>query len=239
MIENNGNIEIEKFQKNIEKRYGKKILNILNGQMMYNYFKENNLMKDHEYAPFNEAMCIGDYGEYIFSEEFIEYRCNTHKVTMNNYSEVVLKPLEGLLKNKYDCIVLWFGEDMFCQINLLTILAYLDEIKYSGKVIFQLIIEETMEIKESYIEVNLEGYKEIYKQVMIHKQIPSDVPLFIMNDGIKLYFEYIKEENEITEYIKKNIRLTEENLIGELLRIFNKYGLGDIQYMNLINKCKK
>lgn len=34
-------------------------------------------MKDYEYAPFNEAMCVKEYGEYILSEKFIKYRC-TH-----------------------------------------------------------------------------------------------------------------------------------------------------------------
>ena len=28
---------------------------------------------------------------------------------------------------EYKCIVLWFGEDMFCQMNLLTILSYLEQ----------------------------------------------------------------------------------------------------------------
>lgn len=55
-----------------------------------------------------------------------------------------------------------------------------------------------------------------------------EIHLSVINNKIRLYFEYMKEENEINQYIKKHIRLTEEYLIGDLLRMFNKYGLGDI-----------
>ena len=40
---------------------------------------------------------------------------------------IVLNQLEPLFKNKFDTIVLWFGDDMFCQMNMLTILAYLEQ----------------------------------------------------------------------------------------------------------------
>ena len=41
--------------------FDKDVLNILNGQMMYEEFKNEKLMGDSDYAPFNEAMCKPSY----------------------------------------------------------------------------------------------------------------------------------------------------------------------------------
>lgn len=89
------------------------------------------------------------------------------------------------------------------------------------------------------IELDVQGYHEIYKEVMINRCIPQNIDLFIMENGIRLYFEYLKEENEITEYIKQNKYLNTDFLVTKLLGIFPKYGLGDTQYIQLIERCRK
>ncbi|HHU59913.1 TPA: hypothetical protein GXZ34_03215 [bacterium] len=101
-------------------------LEILNGQVMYDHF--NNLKNNNSiYVPFNEAMCEGPPHIDIFSDAFITDRCKSLGVTYLEYKKITLEPLEPLLDNKFKEVILWFDEDMFCQINMLTILAYLDQ----------------------------------------------------------------------------------------------------------------
>ena len=214
----------------------KNTLNILNGQSMYNYFKKHHLDENGEYVPFNEAMCVGEAAAHIFSHEFIKYRCEAHSITMEQYKEHTLKPLHMLSENRFSDIILWFDDDMFCQINLLTLLAYLDQINYLKKITFNL-VGENFKLLQCF-NFSVQGYNEIYNQVMINKSIPQNVDLPVMNNGINLYLEYLKEENDITQYIKTHEDLEKGILLRELLNTFIQYGLGDTQYMHLIEKCR-
>jgi hypothetical protein len=214
----------------------KDTVNILNGQSIFDYFKKYNLNKNGIYAPFNEAMCIGEVTADIFSAEFAICRCNAHHVTMEKYNEITLLPLKILFENNFSDIILWFDDDMFCQINLLTLLAYLDQINYRGNTTFNLVNHE-FELVSS-IDVDAQGYRELYKEVMVSKRMPQKVNLPLLENGIKLYFEYLKEENEITSYISQRSELQDDTLLQELLKSFRQYGLGDTQYMQLISKYK-
>ena len=177
----------------------KNVLNILNGQSMYDYFEKDKINKNGIYVPFNEAMCVGDVTENIFSNEFNLCRCEALHITMEGYNQ----HFELLFENKLFDIFLWFDDDMFCQINLLTILAYLDQINYSRKITFNLVDRKNpgFKVVENF-EIRVQGYHEIYKQVMINKCIPINSNLSIMENGIRLYLEYLKDENEITKYIQ-------------------------------------
>ncbi|OIU71772.1 hypothetical protein BHE18_03700 [Rossellomorea aquimaris] len=104
----------------------KETLNILNGTEMYKHFKETQFLDSKNMIPFNEAMCYGDTCEVIFSEEFNNIRAKVHHVTPAQYTDITLKPLQPLFSGEFGRIALWFDEDMFCQMNLLTILAWLD-----------------------------------------------------------------------------------------------------------------
>jgi len=215
----------------------KNTLNILNGQSMYDYFKLHNFDENGVYIPFNEAMCVGKVTTDIFSNQFNKCRCDTHKVTIEQYNELTLKPLQVLFKNQFSHIVLWFDDDMFCQINLLTILAYLNQINYSRKITFNL-VDHNFKLVDCF-EFGVQGYNEIYKQVMINKCIPKNINLPIMENGIRLYLEYLKEANEITAYIAEHKDLKRDILVIELIKTFPQYGLGDTQYMELVENYRK
>lgn len=216
----------------------KDTLNILNGQAMFDYFKKYNLNKDEMYNPFNEAMCVGEATMDIFSAEFVKCRCNAHRVTMEKYNQVTLLPLKDLFENAFSNIVLWFDDDMFCQINLLTLLAYLNQINYSGNTTFNLINHEFEVINSIQLNVQVQGYSELYKEVMIRRIMPQNITLHSMENGVKLYLEYLKGENEITSYIRQHSEIKTDILVKELLKVFRQYGLGDTQYIELIRRCR-
>ena len=69
---------------------------------------------------------------------------------------------------------------------------------------------------------------------MINKCILQNIKLSVMENGIRFYFEYLREENEITAYIRQHADLQNSVLLAELLKVFPQYGLGDTQYMQLI-----
>lgn len=214
----------------------KKIINILNGQFMYDHFKRNNIVTDGINIPFNEAMCVGEVSEDIFSEDFINKRCNIHKVSFDKYVEITLNNLRPLINLDFDKIILWFDDDMFCQINLLTLLAYLDYAGFNGEIYFNLVGKE-FELLETY-NIYAKGYYKIYKKVMINKEEVIDVKIATLKEGIKLYLEFSKDENEIVTYIKKHKDDDIDTLLNNLFNIFSNYGLGDTQYINLINEIK-
>jgi hypothetical protein len=100
-------------------------LHILNGQVMYNHFKETKFLEQELKIPFNEAMCYGETSDDLFSKEFADIRAKVHHVTPEQYNEITLIPLEPLFNKEFTHLTFWFDADMFCQINILTLLAWL------------------------------------------------------------------------------------------------------------------
>lgn len=219
-----------------ELRMGKQAVNILNGQSMYNHFKRCNMMTNGIYIPFNEAMCVGDVSEQIFSDDFLNKRCDIHKVSRDQYQEITLNNLTPLLNLNFDKIILWFDDDMFCQINLLTLLAYLDQVSFEGDVTFNL-VGKHFELLNTY-PIQVEGYYKMYIDVMINKKQVTNIPLNTLKEGIKLYLELTQKENEITTYIKNHEQDDINTLVTKLINQFSNYGLGDTQYMAMINEIR-
>ncbi|CAH0305611.1 hypothetical protein SRABI133_04728 [Peribacillus simplex] len=119
---------------------------------MYEEFKDKKLMRNTDYAPFNEAMCVNTTTKNIFNEEFIKTRAIGHHELVENYIDKVINPLKNLFNKDYECIVLWFGEDMFCQMNLLTILAYLEQADYSGRVFLNSFSEDEFKVRQTELK---------------------------------------------------------------------------------------
>ena len=229
-------IEVEKLQNEKSELFDKYVLNILNGQAMYEEFKDKKLMGDSDYVPFNEAMCVNVTTKHVFDIEFIKTRASGHHESVENYIKKVIDPLENLFNKEYKCIVLWFGEDMFCQMNLLTILSYFEQSGYDGKVILNSFRED--EFKVSQTELKLGNYYSVYKEVLVNHRKPSNELLPVMYQAIDIYLEMLKENNAVVKYISKNKDLPTSELIKRLFDLFPTIGYGDTQYMELIDKTK-
>ncbi len=135
-------------------------LHIINGQIMYNFFQEKGILKDENMASFNEAMCYGKTSSTIFSTEFVETRSKVHNVSLDQYKNITMDELQPLLSQSFDKLVLWFDFDMFCQINILTLLAWLDQVEYHNPVTLVLVDDEFNPVTKQIIHPK--GYKEIY-----------------------------------------------------------------------------
>lgn len=229
-------IEVDQLRNVKSELFDKDVLNILNGQFMYEEFKSEKLMGESDYAPFNEAMCVNATTAQIFDDEFIKTRAEGHQGTVENYMKKVIHPLENLFKKEYKCIVLWFGEDMFCQMNLLTVLSYLEQSGYKGKVYLNSFRED--EFKVSQIELELGNYFSVYNEVLVNHKKPSHEVLPVMYQAIDLYLEMLKENNVVVKYISKNKGLPTQELLKRLFNLFPTIGYGDLQYIELINKTR-
>lgn len=211
-------------------------LNVVNGMAMLAFLNENHIDLGGEVVPFNEGMCDGDTVEDIFGGEFEMVRCVTHGVGVEEYEEIVINQIAPLFYFDYDELHLYFDEDMFCQINMITLLAYLDSNCYEGNIALHLIDYDFNEIK--CVQIKPQGFFQVYKTVLIDKKMP-EIPLpDIMTDAVLNYLEYSKDDNEITQFIKQNIDLQESELLDELFDRFKQYGIGDIQFQKIIERVK-
>lgn len=207
-----------------------KILNITNGEYFNNYL----ISKSKEPSvPFCEAIMDGDVSIDIYSKEFINLRTKALNVTKNEY-KAKMYVYNALQCNKYQTICLWFGKDTFCQVNLLTVLAYLEQIQYSGELILNYIDDETFELVESNIEVKLGNYRNIYKDIFISKILPKNLGI-LYKKAIDLYFDYNSKNGALAKLVKDNLGKNKDDLICILLKNSKEYGLSDIQAEKLIN----
>ncbi|GLV66476.1 AraC family transcriptional regulator [Bacillus mycoides] len=229
-------IEVDQLRNAKSELFDKDVLNILNGQFMYEEFKSEKLMGESDYAPFNEAMCVHATTEQVFDKEFIKTRAEGHNNSAENYIKKVIHPLEGLFKNEYKCIVLWFGEDMFCQMNLLTLLSYLEQSDYEGKVYLNSFREDEFKVSQS--ELKLGYYCAVYKEVLVNHEKPSVELLPVLYQAINLYLDMLKEENAVVKFISKNKDLPTKELLKKLFYLFPTVGYGDSQYIELINRIR-
>jgi len=232
------NETIRNVQSEIERKYPLRTLHILNGLCMLDSFQRDDLMSEKAvYIPFNEAMCWGETKEKIFSSEFIEKRAHSLRSAAEEYKKIVIEPLKPLFEEQFDIIVLWFGDDMFCQMNFITILAYLEQIHFEGDVLFCMAQEQTDKMLSDAVEIDIEGYNYVYKTILCDRKKYNGELLPVTYQAMNLYLSYRDENSDIVRYIKKN--LNKENIVEELLTLFSQYGLGDLQYQWIIEEIKK
>lgn len=206
------------------------ILHITNGDCFNEYFLSKHGGKA---VPFCEAMMDGKATAEIYSEEFILLRAKELKVSPEEYRSK-MHVYEALQEKAYAELHLWFGKDTFCQINLLTLLAYLEQMGFDGRVIFHAIDDENFEEIGSEQEVQLGIYRNIYEEILIRGQAPEETG--ILDAGaVVLYFDYHAENGMLSRLVRENKGMDRMALICLLLENSRAYGLSDIQAEQLID----
>ncbi|MEH7417257.1 AraC family transcriptional regulator [Neobacillus drentensis] len=214
-----------------------KALHILNGEAMYHYYQETGFLNQERMVPFNEAMCYGGTCEDLFSQEFIDMRAEVHHVTADQYREHVLKPLQPFFDKEFSHLELWFDADMFCQINLVTILAWLDQADYKEAIDIHIVGEKFKPL--SLYTVKAEGYYSIYKQVLIDQTMPEAILPASIKKGIEFYLSYLNKDSDLMLYIKEHEDVPEKELVIALINKFTDYGLGDTQYFEIVRNQRQ
>ena len=210
-----------------------KVLNITNGEYFNEYFVS---AFGGVSVPFCEAMMDGDAVADIYSDQFVEVRAGALNVSENEY-RAKMYVYDAMSHDEYQKLCLWFGGDTFCQVNLLTLLAYLEQIGFKGEVWLNYIDDETFEVLQSDISVTLGRYSKLYEEVLIFKYSPCDVGV-LCAEAIDLYFDYHSDDGKLTALVRDNADMEKTELICLLLENSKEYGLSDIQAERIIEKIK-
>ena len=120
--------------------------------------------------------------------------------------------------------------------NLLTLLAYLEQIHFTGNVHLHYFREDEFDIHEE--KLTLGNYSSIFKQVLIDKTMPTTPLLPVMVEAIKRHLAMQHDQNEVTKYIQNHPNVPEMQLVNELLDAFPLLGYGDTQYLQVIRKIR-
>ena len=107
---------------------GASILHITNGDSTTNYLKK--LKFSGNFITWREMLCegktISDIGSESFWKNRFEFFKSTYKVSKQQFIDYTLKEYRNLCKEKeQDEIILWFGHDLSCQINMLAVISWL------------------------------------------------------------------------------------------------------------------
>lgn len=208
-----------------------KILNITNGDYFNNYFLQK---YGKPSVAFCEDMMDGNAVSDIYSDDFIKFRSSELNVTIAEYREK-MHVFDALNENIFQNLCLWFGKDTFCQMNLLTLLAYLEQTEFCGKVSLNYIDDETFEIIEKNIDVPLGFYKKVYEDILISGKLPRNLGVLDRN-AINLYFDYKSDNGNLSRLVRENADKDKTALLILLMENSKEYGLSDIQAEKIIDR---
>ena len=213
-----------------------KTINITNGDYFNKYISQRHAGC---FVAFKEAMIEGSPLFPLFDDSFCKERVNTHSPSSSvlDYKKHMGEFIT-INFNDFDEVILWFGKDMFCQMNLLTVLAYLMQIDYKGNVYLNTIVDETNKIIKAKEKINLSNYINIYKSVFIDNK-PIRVNNLYLDKAIQDYLLLKDNNSPLSLLIKQNVHLPKQELFELIWENTRHLGLGDTQILKLIQKFKK
>ena len=214
-------------------------LHVFNGSAQLRTFRNRGLLEGlWAYATCNEALCWGRVAGAPFSAPFIASRVSALETTPQAYAEIVLEPLAPLFRGAYEAVALWFGGAMFCQMNLLALLAYLEERGFGGAALFCPLPEgmESPVPGAAPEAIALGPYRGAYVSLLVEGRLPACPLPPLMARAAERYLTYRTPAGPIVPYIRAH--LDREDLVERLLARFPEYGLGDLQYLHMIREIR-
>ncbi|KXX69914.1 DUF1835 domain-containing protein [Flammeovirga sp. SJP92] len=243
------------------------IYHILNGDSSFEIWKKNNF--EGSSIVFREMLVEGNCFGPLFTASFFESRTNflnsNFNISSNEYASILLAELQQLNHlNPEDEIVLWFEHDLFCQVNLMAILAFITQKNF----VYHKISIINTEKNKGLGEYKIQDYPRLFEERLPlsendleyasqfwEKYTADDLKDFLLlihhhPDS----FAYLKETmiahlerfpnprtglNKLERRILKFLNdepLTLFKLIGKLLRRQTWEGFGDLQYEHIIKR---
>ena len=168
-------------------------LHILNGDSTLFQFEKTTIEGDK--FVWREILCEGQITSNIGTELFWEQREKYLANFLNDdisYAEKFKNPFIELNVNKYNEITLWFEYDLFCQINLIAVLSWLNNQKIENCKLSLICLGEHKNYNKlvGLGEINFEEYHKLYEQRI--ELTKSDLKF-----GSTLWNLYISKEHDV------------------------------------------
>lgn len=214
---------------------GAKTIHIASGECSAAELRKR--LPDATIVPFNEAMCEGDACLPLYGDTFCALRARAYGVSPAEYLQ---RSPRGALQNVHDYAAaeLYFDCDMFCAANAVTLLAFLEQENYRGRLHFNLLKQDgSADVLEQF-PLPAAGWLAAYENILL-KNKPHKTGIAVFDRALPLLFEYRRTDNEIVQYARKHADMDEDSLIRSMLRRFCEYGLGDIAAKRFIDLAVK
>lgn len=235
---------------------GANMKHIVNGECLKTYFISHHLIQQNLYSV-NELFMEGPLTADIFSHKFMSQRAQYLQKQYGINPQLIQEKSEDLIEITLfdnESVTLWFDEDVYCQINLLVLLAYFYQTKKATMLEVKLIPQQFTTIKSlqdkqirCILNPSTEQANMIYQDILIRKQYElimtyGELELFkkfpMLKESLVWYSKLQQNNHELIEYIESQIALPEQLLIEQLLNDYSNLGLTDMQYRNMIKKVR-
>lgn len=207
------------------------LFNILSGDEMAQY--ADTLQIKGNIICFSESLISGPVKGQPFSDKFISERSAFHQVHPDKYRKKFAQSFIKLRQG--DEIHLWFGEDLFCQLNLICVLAHLEKIGIADAV-FHVVFEDEMK-QTALLNISSKGFLEVYNNVFINKTVvPTGIE--ITDKALTLYTDLLDDNGVLATFVKQNPDDSILSLTVKIIRSYASYGLGEVQCKEFIERIR-
>lgn len=247
-----------------------KTLHITNGDSLTELL--SNLSINGNIITWREVLCEGkttpDVGSESFWKTRFEYFQTNYKITKQTFIEKTLKEYRRLCNEKQqDEIVLWFDNDLFCQINMIAVISWIKKFrsdmavslvspKKQNQFFHELSQEQLQKLFEKRVELNKD---DIASADYVWQLYCSDSPIRLENFSSfnSSQFLFLQEaieshltrfpsihnglnsvENFVLNEASKRKLKSKDELISYCLKDQKIFGYGDMQYEGVIQSIK-
>ncbi|GLB49565.1 DUF1835 domain-containing protein [Neptunitalea lumnitzerae] len=247
-----------------------KTLHITNGDALTEQLSQTSV--NGSIITWREILCEGkttvDVGSESFWKTRFDYLKTNYKTTKQTFIEKTLKEYRRLCNEKQqDEIVLWFDNDLFCQINMIAVISWLKKFRkgvqvslVSPKKQFQFFSTMNAEQLEKMYQKRIElTQDDIASADYVWQLYCSDSPISLQNFSSfnSSQFNFLQEaiqthlsrfpsiynglnsvENFVLSEATKRKLSSKEELIVMSLKNQKSFGFGDLQFENIIDSLK-
>ena len=205
-------------------------IHVANGEWIAKLLKQST---SESVVAWNEAMCEGSVSLPLFDEKFCTLRANSLQVSLLHYQET-MRPCLQALQSMHDELHLYFDTDMFCAVNVVTLLAYLEQTQHTAPIFYHVLpLDGTIHVTQT-CPIHLGNFANIFKTVRMRYQYATSGYSFIDN-GLALFPLYKKPMNPLQVFISQHLQEERTALCKLMIETFPQYGIGDCILYRMID----
>ncbi len=241
-----------------------KQLHILNGDATVPEFRKSGIAG--EIVVWREALCDGPVSNSIRHDSFWDKRASFIQKGLGgeNYADKMLAELDKLRDlSGFDEVVLWFEYDLFCQINMLACLSFIDHREISlvclgdeldgqlrglgeiSSIDFITLFKNRSSLSKediTYARSAWQAYTDPSPEKL--RSLSPSATFKHLKPAIEAHLSRLPQKNGLNNLEEKMLKLIKEGidnerkLVGTMLRDQGYFGLGDMQYLHYLDQLR-